>query len=1347
MQSETQKIGNSCQGEVPIWVAFAHSSEGIFVVEKLSAEPEIGVQPEWHIVAANPAFYEKFSLAASASPSLMTSCLLGKLAQSLLTHLDRCLHQRHAIEYETSFEATEQSLMLHMQLFPVAEQDGRVSRVVGICQDVTELRQVVEQAKLLQAITQAIATSPDFNTALTVILSLICQATGWVYADAWIPNSEGSYLEASPAWYCRDSALEQFRTLSRHLTLVPGEGLAGRVWQSKQAIWMPDVSTAPTGDFVRQAMAIAAGLRAGLNIPILANDEVVAVLGFFMTEPRAEDKRLVALVSAVTAQLGSVIQLKRTEVALGESQQRLTALIDALPGIVFSCTNDREWSMKYLSEGCLNLTGYRSEELIGKHRKFTYNDITHPNDLPDVLAAIDRAIAQQQPYVVEYRIYTKSGEERWFWEKGSAVYDSANQILSLEGFITDITDRKRVEEAVRRQLAAIEAATDGIAVFNQNQEFIYLNEAHVQFFGYTSFVELIGKSWRDLYPAAEAERIETEVFPILQQTGHWRGEAIALRQDGTTFPQEVSLSLIDGVGLICVCRDITERKQAEVALRQAEEKYRSIFENAVEGIFQTSSSGHYLTANPMLAKIYGYDTVEELMASLTDIEHQLYVDPSRRAEFRRFMQQQDAVWGFESQVYRRDGTIIWISENARAIRDEHGQILLYEGTVEDISTRKQAEAELHKRDSLLQGVAEATNYLLTDPDYDAAIAKALAKLGEAARVDRVYIYENHPHPETGEVAMSMRYEWVRQSVAPSIHQPHWQNQPYSAFGMTRWYELLSTGNSVSGITREFPIAEQDILGRDHILSLLLVPIQIDDHFWGYVGFDDCGTERHWSKSEESILIAMAASIGGALKRQDAEATIRYQAFHDLLTGLPNRMLFNDRLPLALAQAHRSGSLLAVMFLDLDRFKTINDTLGHAIGDLLLQGVAQRLTPCLREGDTVSRWGGDEFTILLPQIQSVEDAAKAAQRILEALKPAFDLDGHELYVTSSIGVAIYPHDGEDCHALLKNADAALYRVKEQGRNGYQIYTPAINSKASELLALENSLHHALERGEFALYYQPQVNIDRGEITRMEALLRWHHPELGAISPRVFIPLAEENGLIGSIGEWVLRTACAQNRAWHEMLQLSSAGLDAELPPLRIAVNLSARQFQQAKLVESIDRILRDTQLEPCFLELEITETTAMQNVDFSSVMLHELRSMGVHLSMDDFGTGYSSLNYLKQFPLHTLKIDQSFTSDLTHDSTNAAIVAAVIALGKGLNLSVVAEGVETMEQLQFLRSLHCEEMQGYLFSHPMSAETATQFLQQHRLKALFTALREREDGHKTDEELSPASLSFHPSSFL
>ncbi len=433
----------------------------------------------------------------------------------------------------------------------------------------------------------------------------------------------------------------------------------------------------------------------------------------------------------------------------------------------------------------------------------------------------------------------------------------------------------------------------------------------------------------------------------------------------------------------------------------------------------------------------------------------------------------------------------------------------------------------------------------------------------------------------------------------------------------------------------------------------------------------------------------------------AEAKIKHQALHDLLTDLPNRVLFNERLDDALKQASISDEQLAVCFLDLDRFKTINDTLGHAIGDQLLQSVSARLTQSLREGDIIARWGGDEFTILLPKIRDVKDAANIQERILTALRPVFDIENHHLHISASIGIALYPVDGEDAETLIKHADVALYGAKSQGRNKFQFYNSAINPQATELLVLENSLYHALERHEFSVFYQPQVNITTNKISKMEALLRWQHPELGLISPAKFIPLAEETGLIVPIGEWVLRNACSQTKYWQNNLAL---------PSLSVAVNLSARQFQQPNLVELIKQILTETELAPECLELEITETIAMQNIELTIDILNQLSQMGVSISIDDFGTGYCSLSYLKNFPIHTLKIDRSFVRDLTTNSRDAAITTAIIALAHGLNLAVVAEGVETEEQCNVLKNLNCELMQGYLFSCAVSAEDGTQLLQ-------------------------------------
>lgn len=425
----------------------------------------------------------------------------------------------------------------------------------------------------------------------------------------------------------------------------------------------------------------------------------------------------------------------------------------------------------------------------------------------------------------------------------------------------------------------------------------------------------------------------------------------------------------------------------------------------------------------------------------------------------------------------------------------------------------------------------------------------------------------------------------------------------------------------------------------------------------------------------------------------AEERLIEMAHFDQLTGLPNRTLFQDRLRQALPQASRTGKLVALLFLDLDRFKLVNDSLGHTVGDLLLKEAAGRLTHCVRKSDTVARLGGDEFTVLLTNITSVHDAAKVAQKILDDFSRPFGLQGPELFVTPSIGITLYPFDGDDIDLLLKNADTAMYRAKQMGRNNYQFYSAEMNTATIAQLTLESSLRYALKREEFLIHYQPQVDLKTGQITSVEALLRWQHPSLGLIRPQEFIPIAEETGLIVPIGEWVLRTACAQAAAWQR----------ANLPPIHMVVNLSIRQFKQPQLIETIERILRDTGFGPQYLGLELTESMLMENEERTVSVLTQLNKLGVQISIDDFGTGYSSLRYLKCFPIHILKIDQSFVREIETSATDAAIVISIIMLARNLGLKVVAEGVEKAAQLEFLRTNGCDGMQGYYFSPPLPAE--------------------------------------------
>ncbi len=434
-----------------------------------------------------------------------------------------------------------------------------------------------------------------------------------------------------------------------------------------------------------------------------------------------------------------------------------------------------------------------------------------------------------------------------------------------------------------------------------------------------------------------------------------------------------------------------------------------------------------------------------------------------------------------------------------------------------------------------------------------------------------------------------------------------------------------------------------------------------------------------------------------------EARIVHQAYYDELTDLPNRRLFNERLAAALEMARRREWTAVVMFLDLDRFKTINDTLGHDIGDRLLISIAQRLTAVIRQEDLVARMGGDEFTLLLPQIEQRHDAAIVANKILQALSDPVKIEDHELYVTSSIGIALFPDDGKSADELMKNADSAMYQSKEKGGNHHQFYSADMNGEAGERLALESDLHKALERDEFELHYQPQVALTSGRISGMEALIRWRHSALGLIPPGRFIPLAEETGLIVSIGEWALNHACNQLKQWQD------AGLTAP----RVAVNLSARQFHDHDLPATVAAALAASGLAPAHLELEITESIVMHDATANIETMLKLKNMGLTLSIDDFGTGYSSLSYLKRFPLNTLKIDASFIRSLndTEDGDDGAIVKAIIAMAHSLGLGVIAEGVEEQRQLAFLQAQGCDEVQGFYFSRPLTADKMKQLLQQ------------------------------------
>ncbi|PKM81538.1 MAG: hypothetical protein CVU89_08565 [Firmicutes bacterium HGW-Firmicutes-14] len=695
----------------------------------------------------------------------------------------------------------------------------------------------------------------------------------------------------------------------------------------------------------------------------------------------------------------------------------------------------------------------------------------------------------------------------------------------------------------------------------------------------------------------------------------------------------------DMVGFEGIARDITAGRQAEEALKESERRFREILENVRLMTVTLDNQGNIEFCNDYLLELTGWKREELISQNWFNT----IISPESRKEVRKsfmqIMRKMDGHYSLrkETTIVTKHGERRLILWNITLVYDGRGEIVGLTCFGEDISEHREAE-EVFKRYQLLS--AHASDIIL--------FFRREGRIIEANEASvKMYGY-------TREELLNMNITDLRAPeskslLAEKIRQAEERGILYETMHQRRDGTIFPVEVSLQGT----------IYGNERVLFAIIRDI----------------TER-----------------------KKAEETINHLAYHDPLTDLPNRILFYDRLTVAIANARRNRKMLAVMFLDLDRFKFINDMMGHAMGDQLLKDVARELRNHVRANDTVARLGGDEFTILLPDISREEDAAVVAQKINEALKRPWELNGYEFQITASIGIVLYPNDGTDADTLTKNADTAMYRAKEQGDN-YQFYTPAMNVKALEMMEMEIALRRALEQGEFQVHYQPLVDIRAGKIIGMEALVRWRHPEKGLIMPADFIPVAEETGQIIPIGESVLRTACAQNKKWQEM----------GYPPMRIAVNLSACQFRQKNLVATIARVLEETGMEPGFLELEITESTAMQDVDFSISTLKTLREMGIRIAMDDFGTGYSSLSYLRRFPLTTLKVDRSFVRDVLSDVEDAAIVATIIVLAQNLKLKVVIEGVENEEQLAFFEQQECFEMQGYLFSGPLPANEIDQIL--------------------------------------
>lgn len=805
-----------------------------------------------------------------------------------------------------------------------------------------------------------------------------------------------------------------------------------------------------------------------------------------------------------------------------------------------------------------------------------------------------------------------------------------------------------VRRKLRLQNTALTAVTHAIIIMDGTGKILWANPAFTNLTGY-ELKKVLGKTLRFLHSGCQDQAFYERMWETILTGQIWQGELINRRADGTHYSEEMTITPVKSEGreianFIAVKQDISERMRNQSALRISEEQFRDMFEtmNSAVVVFKLTDDGQDFICTDInraaerVEKISREEAIGSLVSRIFPLVKELGIFKLMHQVFRTGERAE-----FPALYYDNQRTSGW-SEGVIYKVATGNVVVLYDDVSQRILHEKTLWQEKERAQVTLASIADAV--LTTDVQGKVTYLNPVAEMMTGWTND-----------EAQGLTVESVFDIFHESTAQPIAQPVWRCLQES---------------------RVVELSNHAVLRHRAGRQLFYI--------------DDSAAPI---RDRDGQVIGAVLVFHDVTEKRELLRRLSHQAHHDTLTDLPNRQLLKERIMQAILQARRQQGQVAVFFVDLDGFKLVNDTLGHAAGDSLLCQVGERFKVALRQEDTVARQGGDEFLILLPKLPSEQHAARVAQKLLDVLAPPFTLFKQVVYLTASIGIALYPVDGEDSETLIQHADMAMYQVKAEGRNHYNFYTRTLNERMAKQLAFQNEMRQALERKEFILYYQPQYCLGNGQLCGMEALLRWNHPERGFLPPGKFISIAEDSGLILPLGEWVLRTACTQNKLWQ----------DLGYPPVRISVNLSARQFRQKDLVQQIERILQETNLDPQWLELEITESLSMENVKVSVDLLKKLKDMGIHLTIDDFGTGFSSLSYLSRFSLNTLKIDRSFISEINESLNRQAIVLTIIQLAQNLGLKVIAEGVETKSQLDFLRTKGCDKVQGFLLAKPAPEE--------------------------------------------